>query len=659
MKRRVKIGYSIVAILIVVFLGIVSYNTWKEKGVLLAPTCTDSDGGNILTTKGVVTDGVNIKEDKCLSSTSIIEYTCVNNAIIENPSQNCPSGTKCLADACVNSPYNMYLKFDENSGTHAYDSSGYGNLGWVAAFWTIGKYGTALQFTEAGGHYVSVRDSSSLKSNIFTASAWVNLDSYPTDWRRIVGKSNFDFTNNNGWDIAVINENTVTKLNARIGGSDYLQIMYPKLPVNEWHLVTLTYDGSQAKLYIDDGVGTYRNFDCQGCNSKYAVKNIGKIIPQNTLPLMVGNNNYRSINAKIDEVRYYNKALTQSEISTLFNPTFACVDSDVTSNYLNGVNYNRFGICTQYIEGNTEDHPDVCDEYGKQWEQYCNLDGKTCGYTYHFCDAEKGEVCTRGQCAIKNPKCKELYPGHNNPNANRINLIFVGVGQPSIADVIDKGKRIVDLNHEFFDNPGMQLSGEQPGLAELRVYNDCRNSNDCNMDKFNFWYIDRIYDKIDYSQLDSYFCSANGDEYYQILEYSGVGTGHSTVGSKYSRVNSKSDKWHWIALHEFQHQMGLQDEYIGSGTVSDSDPNCAKDYASAQQKWGDLVGQSTNEFGQSYTVGYWGKGCNTIIPSRCGCANSYDNYRGTYSSIMRDYVYGLGPINQRYIRNVLAQYSVS
>ena len=179
----------------------------------------------------------------------------------------------------------LYLKLDENNGNTASDSSGYGNTGTIYnPVWFPGKYGSALQFLEPAGNYVNVPDSSSLKSNSFSVSSWVNLASYPTtEWRRIVGKSNFNFANANGWDIAVINEAGVTKLNARLGGADYLQIMYPKLPINEWHLVTLTYDGTAAKLYIDDGVGTYRSFDCAGCNQKYAVKYITKTIPQNTL----------------------------------------------------------------------------------------------------------------------------------------------------------------------------------------------------------------------------------------------------------------------------------------------------------------------------------------------------------------------------------------
>ena len=334
MKKRVKKNLTIlIVILVLIVAGVLIYN-YSKKGVLLSPT---------------------------------------DNVVLN-------------------------LKLDENIGSLATDSSGFGNNGVVSALWTAGKYRSALQFTEAGGHFVTVHDSASLKSNSFTISAWVNLNSYPTDWRRIVGKSNFNFASNDGWDIAVINEGSVTKLNARLGGGDYLQIMYPKLPVNEWHLVTLTYDGSQAKLYIDDGVGTYRNFDCVGCNQKYAVKSIVKTIPQNTNDLMIGRASYspdkKAVNAKIDEVRYYSRALTSTEIKDIYLGNL-CIDTD------NGVDYDTFGTCTDYPNSVKTEHPDTCDSAPeivekKQWETYCNLDGKTCGSTYHFCPTRT--TCKSGIC---------------------------------------------------------------------------------------------------------------------------------------------------------------------------------------------------------------------------------------------------------------------
>ncbi|MEK6884827.1 MAG: LamG domain-containing protein, partial [Nanoarchaeota archaeon] len=183
-----------------------------------------------------------------------------------------------------------------------------------------GKFGSSYQFDGINDE-IKINSNYNLQLQKFTVSAWVYLDSYPTQWTRIIGKSNFNFASNNGWEIIVINENNVPKLNARLGGSDYIQIVYPKLPIKEWHLITLTYDGSTAKLYIDDGIEIKRTFDCTGCNGKYTFKNLyGKYIPQNTLPLGIGKDytNNRVLQGKIDDVRIYNRALSNDEVKKLY-----------------------------------------------------------------------------------------------------------------------------------------------------------------------------------------------------------------------------------------------------------------------------------------------------------------------------------------------------
>ncbi len=248
---------------------------------------------------------------------------------------------------------------------------------------------------------MSVPNNNILNSNQFTASVWVNLNSYPTQqFRRIIGKSNFD-VNNNGWDIMITNDNQVTKLNARLGGSDYIQIMYPAGPENlvgSWHLVTLTYDGQKAKLYVDNGVGAKRGFDgsqqgqvCSDCNSKYAVYNIVKQIPQNTLPLKIGKDDAywkKTLNAKIDEVRYYNRALTGEEVKSLFLGTVVnncgnkikdageeCDDGNVVSGdgctdlcKIEYPIYNSYTRCAGFY--NTDG-----DDINENWDDGCNGHG--------------------------------------------------------------------------------------------------------------------------------------------------------------------------------------------------------------------------------------------------------------------------------------------
>lgn len=92
---------------------------------------------------------------------------------------------RALSEGEIRSLYNYaagpvaYWKFDEKTGTTAYDSSGNAN---TASFvntplWTFGKYGSALTFN-GSNTYLTVPDSATVDfgTNSFTASAWVKYN---------------------------------------------------------------------------------------------------------------------------------------------------------------------------------------------------------------------------------------------------------------------------------------------------------------------------------------------------------------------------------------------------------------------------------------------------------------------------------------------------
>ena len=65
-----------------------------------------------------------------------------------------------------------YWKFDENTGTTAYDSSGFNNTGTINnATWTSGKCGSGLSF--GGNGYVLVPNSTSINAGTWTVICWV------------------------------------------------------------------------------------------------------------------------------------------------------------------------------------------------------------------------------------------------------------------------------------------------------------------------------------------------------------------------------------------------------------------------------------------------------------------------------------------------------
>ena len=189
-----------------------------------------------------------------------------------------------------------YWKFDEGSGSVAYDSSGNNNNGTIhGATWTTGRLGSALQFD--GTDYVDCGSDSSLNisgSNGITYEAWI----YPYEWGNdgtIVRRGyNTDLDINNGvefrWYLRGVG--SVTK-----PVSDY--------SLNTWYHIVGTYDGSTMNLYIN------------GENVASAPA-IGTISPEDSpdSPVYIGREPKSGDYFKgiIDEVRIYKKALSAEEV---------------------------------------------------------------------------------------------------------------------------------------------------------------------------------------------------------------------------------------------------------------------------------------------------------------------------------------------------------
>lgn len=64
-------------------------------------TCSDSDGGLNIFSKGTLTFGTFTSTDYCPSSTQVYEYRCLGSYGTEKRLMNCPSGYSCQDGACV------------------------------------------------------------------------------------------------------------------------------------------------------------------------------------------------------------------------------------------------------------------------------------------------------------------------------------------------------------------------------------------------------------------------------------------------------------------------------------------------------------------------------------------------------------------------------
>ncbi len=94
-------------------------------------------------------------------------------------------------------------------------------------------------------------------------------------------------------------------------------------------------------------------------------------------------------------------------------------------------------------------------------------------------------------------------------------------------------------------------------------------------------------------------------------------------------------------LHELGHSMGLRDECVDCAQLSlAGPPNCAATKEEAQKWWGDLVGKEPR--------------VNYIR----GCSGNKNYIRPVIASFMNDAdkAEDFGPVNERYLRNVLTRF---
>jgi glucose/arabinose dehydrogenase/fibronectin type 3 domain-containing protein len=192
--------------------------------------------------------------------------------------------------------------FDEGAGTTVDDASGHGNQGTVAgATWTTaGRYGGALSFNGAT-NLVRVADSTSLDlAGAMTLSAWIKPAVSQSGWRTIMQKQS---------DAYYLNASSGAGALRPAGGGTFgtagSTVVGPTAnPVNTWTHVALTYDGSLQRLWIN-GV-------------QVATVIISGTIQNTANPLFIGGNvpYGEYFQGLIDDVRVYNRALTQSEIQS-------------------------------------------------------------------------------------------------------------------------------------------------------------------------------------------------------------------------------------------------------------------------------------------------------------------------------------------------------
>jgi uncharacterized repeat protein (TIGR01451 family) len=213
--------------------------------------------------------------------------------------------------------------FDAGSGTVLTDLSGNGNNGTINnATWTTGKFGNALQFTGNTNSYVSVASSASLNlTKGMTLEAWIDptsLNSPDHGWASVVSKEHLNSSNDVSYALYAAQGTGVGPgPQLLLHGNDQGPTGSSVVPLNQWTFLAATYDGSTIKMYVNGNL--------------VASQSISGTITTTNDPLTIGGDwSGEMFTGKIDNIRIYNTALSQSAIKTDMNTPIGSTPS-VTS----------------------------------------------------------------------------------------------------------------------------------------------------------------------------------------------------------------------------------------------------------------------------------------------------------------------------------------
>ena len=216
-----------------------------------------------------------------------------------------------------------YWRFDEGSGTTAYDDSDNNNDGTItigsggtqttiASAWTngaTGKFGRCMSF-DGTDDYVNVAYNSSLKSTEVTVEAWIKTTNPNKVWARVVNRDK------SGYDedpYSMDFSNTTGKIRFRVecAGGGFDAVSPSALDANRWYHVAGTYKPGEHDLYLDGKLVTTLSTNSP-LNQTDTNLGIGR-----------GTNDGYAFPGLIDDVRIYNYARTADQVAQDYNQGMA------------------------------------------------------------------------------------------------------------------------------------------------------------------------------------------------------------------------------------------------------------------------------------------------------------------------------------------------
>ncbi|AUC83632.1 MAM protein [Lacinutrix sp. Bg11-31] len=158
-------------------------------------------------------------------------------------------------------------------------------------------------YFDGAADYIDMEDTLNLNTSGFTVSAWIKTDGSSNN-SSILSKRDAIYTE--GYDLK-INALGRAEMSWGISGTQSISSSIP-IPQNEWHQISIIYDGAQANLYIDGVLDTTETLTAPvNTDQFFHIAAAGK----NTVTAHFKGN--------IDEVRVWDTALTENQLRYVMN----------------------------------------------------------------------------------------------------------------------------------------------------------------------------------------------------------------------------------------------------------------------------------------------------------------------------------------------------
>ena len=242
---------------------------------------------------------------KPISSKNLILHQTFDEA----DSCDLTSGSRCIIDDSSNNydglPHNFQQGLNTGSGWTDITPYDFGKLkdSSVNGVESTVK-GSALRF-DGDDESVRATETENVSFNQVTATAWVYLEDR-NDYRQVISKSPSGALGSNNFTFSMRNSKNSNFLYSVNVDNSWITVS-GDLPLNEWHHVAMTYDGSELKAYRDaEVIGT-----TSATGSLY----------ENNESIRVGsidNPSRDNWKGMIEDVRVYNTSLTDDQVKETY-----------------------------------------------------------------------------------------------------------------------------------------------------------------------------------------------------------------------------------------------------------------------------------------------------------------------------------------------------